>query len=157
SIKSAALVEIERGALWQELAAGARWRARDAIARFIAPKDAQAAGVVTAILIGDRAGLSDDVIRGLQLAGTYHVIAISGGNVALLTGVCFGLLRLLFRSSRLVSVLTLLATLSYAVVVGGDPSVSRAVTAAVIYLTVGLAGLQPSPVATWRTTAIVLV
>jgi competence protein ComEC len=156
SIKSAALVEVDRGALWQELAAGARWRARDAVARFIAPLDARAAGVVTAILIGDRAGLDDEVVRGLQLAGTYHVIAISGGNVALLMGLCFGLLRLAIRSSRPVAVITLIVTLAYAAVVGGDPSVSRAVTAAAIYLTVSLTGLQPSPVATLRTTALVI-
>ena len=157
SIKSAALVEVERGAWWRDLAAGARWRARDAVARFIAPLNAQAAGVVTAILIGDRAGLDEDVIHGLQLAGTYHVIAISGGNVALLTALCFGLFRLVFRSPRLVALLTLVTTLAYAAVVGGDPSVSRAVAVAVIYLTASLAGLQPSPTSTLRTSGLVLV
>jgi competence protein ComEC len=43
------------------------------------------AGVVTAILIGDRTGLDPNDERRLQAAGTYHVIAISGGNIALLT------------------------------------------------------------------------
>jgi len=156
SVKSAALVDVERGAPWDEIAAGARWRARDAAARFIAPGDPQAAAIVTAILIGDRAGLDDDVVRRLQVAGTYHVIAISGGNVALLTGLCFGVLRLLFRSPRVVSMLTLVATLAYGGVVGGDPSVARAVTAAAIYLGISLAGLMPSPMGTLRTTALVL-
>ena len=35
-------------------------------------------------LIGDRAGLDDAVVRRLQEAGTFHVIAISGGNIAVL-------------------------------------------------------------------------
>ena len=45
----------------------------------------RSAAVATAILIGDRTGLSDDDERRLQDAGTYHVIAISGGNIAILT------------------------------------------------------------------------
>ena len=45
----------------------------------IAPRSAQSAAIVAAILIGDRAGLSVDVQRRLRTAGTYHVIAISGG------------------------------------------------------------------------------
>ena len=48
----------------------------------------RAAAIVTAILIGDRAGLDDRVERDLQEAGTYHVIAISGGNIAILAGSC---------------------------------------------------------------------
>ena len=36
---------------------------------------------VTAVLIGDRTGLPDEIRTRLQAAGTYHVIAISGGNI----------------------------------------------------------------------------
>ena len=103
SIKSGALVEVDRGPWWSESAAGLRRRVRAATALFIAPQAPEAAAIVTAILIGDRAGLSDDVERRLQEAGTYHVIAISGGNVALLTALCFGVLRVLVRSPRVVA------------------------------------------------------
>jgi competence protein ComEC len=156
SVKSAALVRIERGRWWAEVAARARWRVRDAAARWIAPIDPQAAAIVTAILIGDRGGLDDDLIHHLQIAGTYHVIAISGGNVALLTGLCFGILRLLVRAPRVVAVLTLIVTLVYGAIVGGDPSVARAVTAAAIVLLAGMAGMVPSPLATLRTVACLL-
>src|SRR5262245_34943165 len=97
SVKSAALVQIEPGAWWSEAAAALRRRVRAAAGTFIAPRSAQAAAIVTAILIGDRAGLTDEVQRRLQISGTYHVIAISGGNVALLTALCFAALRLLLR------------------------------------------------------------
>ena len=52
---------------------------------------------MTAILIGDRGGLDQDDERRLQEAGTYHVIAISGGNIALLTA----MLVVLGRVARL--------------------------------------------------------
>ncbi len=40
--------------------------------------------MAVAILIGDRGSLDPDVEQRLQEAGTYHVIAISGGNIAIL-------------------------------------------------------------------------
>ena len=155
-VKSASLVGVERGAWAAEAAARARQFSRRMVARYVAPRDPQAAAIVLAILIGDRAGLDDDVVRQLQIAGTYHVIAISGGNIALLTTLSFVLLRLAVRSARVAAGLTLLVTLAYSAVVGGDPSVSRAVTAAACYLGAALAGLVPSPLATVRTVAIML-
>ncbi len=157
SVKSAALVEVERGAIWHEAAAALRRRVREVAARYIAPHDAQAAAVVTAILIGDRAGLAPGVERRLQVAGTYHVIAISGGNVALLTALAFVLLRALFQSRRLVAALTLVTVVAYGWIVGGDPSVLRAVTAACLVLVVHAAGLVPSPVHLVATVALFLV
>ncbi len=102
-----------------------------------------AAGVTTAILIGDRAGLADEVERRLQAAGTYHVIAISGGNVALIAALAFGLVAPLARAPRVRAVAVMLIVLAYGWIVGPDPSVTRAVAAACLYLAVGLVGLVP--------------
>ncbi len=91
------------------------------------------AGIVTAILIGDRAGLSDQVERTLQEAGTYHVIAISGGNIAILATVTLGLFRsagVLGRGAMLTAVAGFLA---YGGVVAGGASVSRAILVAVLF------------------------
>ena len=43
----------------------------------------------------------DDVERKLQEAGTYHVIAISGGNIAILAGLCMLLLHAAGAGPRL--------------------------------------------------------
>src|SRR5207237_616716 len=51
----------------------------------VAAPSALASAIVSALLIGDRSGLQDDVRLRLQTAGTYHVIAISGGILAILT------------------------------------------------------------------------
>ena len=143
TIKSALLVEVRRGRLWDEWAAATRALVRRRVARvFPDPADPTGA-VVVAILIGDRSWLEHSVERRLQIAGTYHVIAISGGNVALLTmGIYLGL-RLFVRSARLTSVLTMASVLSYGWIVGGEPSVTRAVAVAVVYLTLGLVGVVP--------------
>ena len=64
--------------------------------------------IATAILIGDRGGLSDDTERRLQEAGTYHVIAISGGNIAILVGVLLGSLGLFGVRGRFAAIATLI-------------------------------------------------
>src|SRR5690348_102099 len=85
SVKSGLLVSVlARGSRVDEAAARIRALVRRAIGRWVSPHDAVAAAIVTAVLIGDRTGLPDAVRMRLQTAGTYHVIAISGGNIAIL-------------------------------------------------------------------------
>ncbi|HYN06006.1 MAG TPA: DNA internalization-related competence protein ComEC/Rec2 [Vicinamibacterales bacterium] len=155
TIKSAALVTVEPAPWWHETAAAVRRHVRDAIASHV-HRETQAA-IVTAILIGDRAGLSDEVERRLQAAGTYHVIAISGGNVALLVLLTIGAVRLVVRPHRAGVCLALVIVLAYGWVVGGESSVQRAVTAAAIYLGARLAGLVPRAVHVLATVAILIV
>lgn len=146
TIKSAALVDIAPGAWWDEAAAGARAYVRRQTGRWIAPIDPLSAAVVTAILIGDRAGLPVAITERLQAAGTYHVIAISGGNVALVVLIGLGLVRLTVRTHRVRMAAAVGLVAAYGWVVGGDPSVSRAVVAACLYLACRGAGLSASPI-----------
>lgn len=135
SVKSAALVTlVKRGTLLDETAAALRARVRDATALAVGRWSPKSAGVVTAILIGDRTGLDAEDERRLQEAGTYHVIAISGGNIALLTALLVGCgraARLPVRTTAAASV-GLLAFYGYAA--GLAPSVLRATVAGMIYL-----------------------
>ena len=77
-----------------EAAATARDWTRRQIRRYVGRWSGQSAAIAIAILIGDRSGLSDEDERRLQEAGTYHVIAISGGNIAILAAILLFLLRL---------------------------------------------------------------
>lgn len=145
SIKSASLVEITaRGPWWQELLAAGRRRVRDAIAR-ACRADPEAGGVVTAILIGDRAGLSADVERRMQRAGTYHVIAISGGNVALFAALAWGLSRAVLRSRRLALASAFVIVAAYGLLVGSGASVGRAIAAALLFLAATLVDHRTPP------------
>lgn len=146
SIKSAALVEVRRGSAADDAAARVRAHVRRSTGRWLAPLAPSTQAVVAAILIGDRAGLDDATIRRLQAAGTFHVIAISGGNVAMLTVACFLILRRLMRGDAGPTAITLAVVAAYGAIVSPDPSVIRAVLAAVLYLALRLVGLLPRPV-----------
>ena len=134
TVKSGALVEtIGYGRWWSEGVGVVRLFSRRALTRFVGRWSLQSAAIVGAIVIGDRAGLDDDVQRRLQEAGTYHVIAISGGNIAILAGLLLGAFRLagcLGRGAMLAAIGVLAA---YASLVGGGASVDRATLMAVVY------------------------
>lgn len=134
TVKSAALVEVlARGTLVEEVAADVRAFSRRAVQQSVGSWGSRASGIVTAIVIGDRSGLDVEVERALQEAGTYHVIAISGGNIAILAGLmlaAFRVLGILGRTAMLSSAGSLIA---YGFLVGGGASVNRAVTMAVVY------------------------
>lgn len=135
TVKSAALVDVvEQGHLWDECAAVIRAWTRRAISAHVGIWSRTSAAIVTALLIGDRAGLDKEVERRLQEAGTYHVIAISGGNIALLAGAMAALLTLLRIKHRRAAIAPILTLLAYAFVVGGGASVVRATAMAVVYL-----------------------
>jgi competence protein ComEC len=147
SVKSGALVDlVVNGGRLSEAAAGARAFVRRAIASAVGPWSARSAAIVTAIVIGDRAGLDDDLERRLQEAGTYHVIAISGGNIAILAGltlVGFRVVGLLGRAAMLTAIAALLA---YGLIVGGSASVTRATLMAIVYFAARALDLRGPPV-----------
>ena len=134
SVKSAVLVDVVRHGGWiGESTAAARAFVRRTIRAAVGRFDPRSAAITVAILIGDRAGLDADTTRRLQEAGTYHVIAISGGNIAIAAGLVLGLMRLVGLSPRISAVAAGAAITAYACVVGSGASVMRATLVAVIY------------------------
>ena len=158
TVKSGALVEItSKGRWWSEYAGGARLFARRAFERFVGRWSPQSAAIVTAIVIGDRAGLDADVERRLQDAGTYHVIAISGGNIAILAGLLMAACRFagcLGRGAMLTAIGVLIA---HAALVEGGASVDRATLMAIVYFGARAFDLRSPPLNALWTVAAVLV
>src|SRR5262245_4742072 len=135
TVKSGTLVDVDaRGNPISEAAASIRAFSRRAIASSVGRWSPRAAGIVTAIVIGDRSGLDDEIERRLQQAGTYHVIAISGGNIAILAGLTLVMFRTagFFGRGAMVSAIAGLAAYGY--FVGGGASVNRATLMAVVSL-----------------------
>jgi len=152
SVKSGLLVDVvQPGSVFQESAADVRAHVRSAVQRWVAPHDATAAAIVTAVLIGDRTGLPEEVTDRLQRAGTYHVIAISGGNIAVLAGVSFGLLALAGVHGRARALITIAILLVYAQVAAAGPSVWRATMMAIVYLAARLLDHRTPP---WQATTL---
>jgi competence protein ComEC len=124
---------LARGSWSDEVAGTVRAFARRALADGVGRWNPASAAIVTAIVIGDRAGLDDDVERRLQEAGTYHVIAISGGNIAVLAGLLLGAFRVAGLLGRTAMIAAVAALVAYAKLVGGGASVDRATLMAVTY------------------------
>ena len=84
----------------------------------------EAAPLVTALLTGDRSGLSDGDYAALRRSGLAHVIAVSGLHVSFLAGLAAALLG---ARRRRTAVCTIALLVCFAAVVGNTPSVLRAV------------------------------
>ncbi|MFN7977001.1 MAG: DNA internalization-related competence protein ComEC/Rec2 [Vicinamibacterales bacterium] len=157
SVKSRWLVEVTAPGAWHdELAAAARARTRLALAR-AAGAGSDAAAVATAVLIGDRAGLSAVIEDRLQRAGTFHVIAISGGNVAVWALVALAIAGRVTRHRIAGLVAAAAALVAYAAIVGGGASVLRATGMALVGIACQAADLRGASINVLALTAGVLV
>jgi competence protein ComEC len=146
TVKSGDLIEVLAAGSWiDERAADIRAGVRALVAASVGSWSQTSAAIVTAILIGDRAGISDEVERDLQAAGTYHVIAISGGNIAILAGCLLLVCRALLMPWRSGFIASALALIAYAAIASGGSSVARATTMAVVYLLGRALDQQASP------------
>jgi len=146
SAKSGALVEIlARGRWLDEAMAAARASARRALADGVGRWSQRSAAIVAAIVIGDRAGLDEDVQRRLQEAGTYHVLAISGGNIAILAGLMLAAFRFAGMLGRTAMIASTVVLAAYGYFVGGGASVDRATLMAAVYFGARAADLRSPP------------
>jgi competence protein ComEC len=158
SVKSAALIEVvATGSRLEEAGASLRVFVRRAIDERVGRRDPLAASIATAILIGDRTGLDHDVTDRLQAAGTYHVIAISGGNIAIFASTLL-LAAWLARVPRVLANAGAVAGVwLYAALVGGGSSVVRAAAMATIYLGLQARDLRAPPLCALAAAAGVLL
>ena len=157
STKSGALVEVVgRGSWIDERAADVRAFARSAIRDAVGTWSVRSAAIVTAIVIGDRAGLDESVQQLLQRAGTYHVIAISGGNIAILAALMLGAFRIAGVLGRSASLAAAAALVAYGELVGGGASVDRATLMAVVYFVARAADQRSPPLNTLALSAAIL-
>jgi competence protein ComEC len=158
TIKIAALVQVvRRGSFVDEAAAELRAVVRRAMQRHVAPHDPQSAAIALAILIGDRGSLDPVVEQRLQQAGTYHVIAISGGNIAILAGVVLSLLWMAWIRDGWASGAVIAVLAAYAYVAGGGPSVVRATVMAALYLGLRMIDQRTAPLHAMALTVVAIL
>jgi competence protein ComEC len=104
--------------------------AREQLARFLLPGPQEA--LVRALVLGDRSGLDDATSETFRRAGTYHILAISGAQVALVAGLLLAVARLLLAPPAPIAIVVSLVVTGYAVLVGGDVPVARAAVMAIV-------------------------
>jgi competence protein ComEC len=84
------------------------------------------AAVLEGVVLGDDGGLSDELRQRFRASGLYHLLAVSGQNVALIAAGALGLAWLLGISRWLGEIGALLGIGGYVLAVGAQPSVIRA-------------------------------
>lgn len=90
--------------------------------------------VLEALLLGERARMDPSVTLSLQNAGIFHLFAISGAHIAILSFFLFSFFKLLRVPQRLSYLLLIGFLLFFAFLVEGRPSVMRATIMTLIFL-----------------------
>jgi len=92
------------------------------------------AALMAGLLFGSRSDLPDDVAAAFRTTGVFHLLAVSGGNVALLVVPLHWLLRRAGLGSAAASALVIPAVLFFVFLTGASPSVLRAGLMAILVL-----------------------
>ena len=92
------------------------------------------AALLAGLLLGERSALPPASDEAFRRAGVYHILAVSGFNVALLAAAVFGGLALCGIPRRAVAVVAAAVLVGFALVVGGQPSVLRATVMGLLLL-----------------------
>ncbi len=91
--------------------------------------------VLEALLLGEDGRLDPATVENLQQTGLYHLFAISGGHIAIISLLLFSLLRIVRLSRRASSLVLAIFLVFYTVLVEGSPSVLRATLMTIALLT----------------------
>ncbi|MFA7717200.1 MAG: ComEC/Rec2 family competence protein [Candidatus Absconditabacterales bacterium] len=110
------------------------------------------AGLVLGMLIGDRSQISKDDYQGFINSGLVHIIAVSGGNIVMIT-VFLGFL-LFFLPFYLRIFLILITVVCYGLICGLDSSVFRAVVTGGLSLVALFRGRE---IPVWRLLSIAFI
>jgi competence protein ComEC len=92
------------------------------------------AGMLNAMLFGDRSRLTQNLRVGFQRTGSFHLFVVSGMHVALLAGMLFYLARRLRLREWLATLVTLALITAYALLTGFGIPVQRALLMTAVFL-----------------------
>jgi competence protein ComEC len=92
------------------------------------------AGIVIALVFGDKNELDDEVIEMYQQQGLIHLLAISGLHVGLIVGSIFYLLIRIGLSREWTVIIIILVLPLYILLTGASPSVLRAGTMTILFM-----------------------
>ena len=84
------------------------------------------AGLLTGILLGNERGIAPELTDAFAVTGAAHVIAISGFNMVLISGMVIGTLKRLNVPRRLAGVIAVGVIVTYTILVGASAGVVRA-------------------------------
>ena len=92
---------------------------------FAANFSPETAGILEAALLGNRYNISRGAAERFRAGGTFHVLVISGLQIAFIGGLVILIIRRLTRRKLLQFVVAVAFMWAYTIAVGADPSVAR--------------------------------
>lgn len=119
--------------------------------------DADAAGLLPALIVGDTDGLSPTMVDEFKVAGLSHLLAVSGANLAIVCLTILFLLRAVRVGPRGSAAGALLGLVGFVVLAGPEPSVLRAGAMGAVGLLALALGRDRSALPALATAVIVLV
>ncbi|MEI6624443.1 MAG: ComEC/Rec2 family competence protein, partial [Actinomycetes bacterium] len=117
----------------------------------------QSGGLLPGLVVGDDSGLSEEARSDMKLVGMSHLTAVSGSNLAIVTGVVLLLARGLRLPRRAAVTVAALALAGFVAVVGPEPSVLRAAAMGVIALVALFTGRRRSGLTALTASVVVLL
>lgn len=114
------------------------------------------AGLLAGISFGTKATMSTELVEALTRTGTLHIVALSGMNISIVSGIIMVTL-LRFVSRRVASLLTLLIIIGFVWFVGPSASVIRAAIMGGISLIAVVLGRSNWPLFSWMLAVGVMV
>jgi competence protein ComEC len=100
------------------------------------------AGMLNAMLFGDRSRLTRQLRAGFERTGSFHLFVVSGMHVALLAGLLFWIARRLHIHESLATALTLTLAFAYSLLTGFGVPVQRALLMTAVFLIARLLSRQ---------------
>ncbi|MEA3420056.1 MAG: DNA internalization-related competence protein ComEC/Rec2 [Acidobacteriota bacterium] len=90
--------------------------------------------ILEALLLGERGRIPDSISRTFQNSGLYHLFAISGAHIAIISFLFFSIFKIIKIPTRLSYILLIVFLIIYALLVEGRPSVIRATIMTLAFL-----------------------
>ncbi|MFP4697890.1 MAG: DNA internalization-related competence protein ComEC/Rec2 [Eubacteriales bacterium] len=118
---------------------------------------AKEAGIVSAMILGDRDGLDEDIRDSFQKSGIMHILAISGMHITLLGLVLFEFLKKIGLSIRTSAIISIIILILYCYMTGASVSTSRAVIMVGIILGANIIGRTYDIISALSCAAIILL
>ncbi|MEU3650891.1 DNA internalization-related competence protein ComEC/Rec2 [Lentzea sp. NPDC034063] len=128
---------------------------RDGLRQASTVLDAEEAGLLPALVVGDTEQMVPRIVDEFRTAGLSHLLAVSGANLAIICGAVYLLTRRL--GPRPAALAALAALVGFVVLAGPEPSVLRAAVMGAVALVGLVLGRQRSAVPSLATAVFVLV
>ncbi|MDD8021312.1 MAG: DNA internalization-related competence protein ComEC/Rec2 [Acidobacteriota bacterium] len=113
--------------------------------------------ILEALLLGEDGRLDRLTDRQFQETGLYHLLAISGAHVAVVSAFLFLVLKIFLRPKKLIYIILLAGLAFYGCLVEGQPSVFRAVIMASLFFTGKIIFAEVNPLNTISLSALILL